>query len=162
MYGRKITKGLRKGTPLHLYLPGPHEGIFNHRALATDEHVILYQSIMDAMTFWCAGVGNVTCTFGMGTFTDELMESFKRGHVQQVTIALRRDGEGHKATNEIAERLAAEDISVHAVQFPEGMDANEFALKARPAEKTLPDLLRRAVWISGHSRKESAPAAFNT
>jgi DNA primase len=24
LYGRKITPGLSKGTPLHLYLPGPH------------------------------------------------------------------------------------------------------------------------------------------
>ena len=26
VYGRKITDGLRAGTPLHLYLPGPHRG----------------------------------------------------------------------------------------------------------------------------------------
>jgi len=31
LYGRKVTEGLRKGTPLHLYLPGPHRGIWNHR-----------------------------------------------------------------------------------------------------------------------------------
>ena len=35
MYGRKITPAkLRKGTPLHLYLPGPHRGVFNLEALA--------------------------------------------------------------------------------------------------------------------------------
>jgi DNA primase len=33
MYGRKITPNLRKGTPLHLYLQGPHEGIWNAEAL---------------------------------------------------------------------------------------------------------------------------------
>ena len=33
MYGRKITPGLREGTPLHMYLPGPHRGIFNWEAL---------------------------------------------------------------------------------------------------------------------------------
>ena len=33
MYGRKITPNLRKGTPLHLYLQGPHEGIWNADAL---------------------------------------------------------------------------------------------------------------------------------
>ena len=27
MYGRKITPNLREGTPLHLYLPGPHRGV---------------------------------------------------------------------------------------------------------------------------------------
>ncbi len=29
MYGRKITPGLRPGTPLHTYLPGPHQGVWN-------------------------------------------------------------------------------------------------------------------------------------
>lgn len=156
MYGWKITKGLRKGTPLHLYLPGPQHGVFNPRALATDEHIILCQSLIDAMTFWCSGIRNVTAAFG---FTDELMEAFKQGNVQQVTIAFRRDDEGRKATEKIAERLAAEGISVHAVQFPKGMDVNAFALKAQPAEKTLSDLLRRAVWIAGHSPNKSAPTA---
>jgi DNA primase len=33
LYGRKITPGLRPGTPLHLYLPGPHRGVWNAEAL---------------------------------------------------------------------------------------------------------------------------------
>ena len=31
VYGRKITDGLRAGTPLHLYLPGPQRGVFGTR-----------------------------------------------------------------------------------------------------------------------------------
>ena len=34
MYGRKITPNLREGTPLHLYLPGPHRGVWNEQAVA--------------------------------------------------------------------------------------------------------------------------------
>jgi hypothetical protein len=34
IYGRKITRNLRKGTPLHLYLPGPHAGVEGARAAA--------------------------------------------------------------------------------------------------------------------------------
>ena len=34
IYGRKITEGLRPGTPNHLYLPGPHRGVWNESALA--------------------------------------------------------------------------------------------------------------------------------
>ncbi|MCP4043668.1 MAG: hypothetical protein GY731_17220, partial [Gammaproteobacteria bacterium] len=34
IYGRKITDKLRKGTPLHLYLPGLHAGVWNIEALA--------------------------------------------------------------------------------------------------------------------------------
>ena len=29
MYGRKITRALREGTPLHLYLPGEHRAVWN-------------------------------------------------------------------------------------------------------------------------------------
>ena len=32
MYGRKITPGLHEGTPLHLHLPGPHQGVWNELA----------------------------------------------------------------------------------------------------------------------------------
>ena len=38
MYGRKITPGLREGTPLHMYLPGPHRGVWNEEALQTDRN----------------------------------------------------------------------------------------------------------------------------
>lgn len=33
LYGRKIRDDLRPGTPAHLYLPGPHQGVFNREAL---------------------------------------------------------------------------------------------------------------------------------
>ena len=39
----------------HLYLPGPHRGVFNVAALALSEEVILCEALIDALTFWCAG-----------------------------------------------------------------------------------------------------------
>src|SRR5580658_4869903 len=33
MYGRKITRALRKGTPMHLYLPGEHRAVWNAAGL---------------------------------------------------------------------------------------------------------------------------------
>jgi DNA primase len=35
VYGRKISSDLRAGTPLHLYLPGPHRGVRAARPSAT-------------------------------------------------------------------------------------------------------------------------------
>ena len=32
VYGRKLNDNLRAGTPLHLYLPGPHRGVWNAAA----------------------------------------------------------------------------------------------------------------------------------
>src|SRR5271156_131246 len=37
MYGRKITAGLREGTPLHLYLPGAHAGVWNEEVLSASK-----------------------------------------------------------------------------------------------------------------------------
>ena len=62
MYGRKITAGLRAGTPLHTYLPGPHRGVWNEEALIASKEIILCESIIDALTFWCAGFRNVTAS----------------------------------------------------------------------------------------------------
>ena len=44
-----------QGTPLHLYLPGPHRGVWNELALQVSKEIILCESIIDALTFWCAG-----------------------------------------------------------------------------------------------------------
>ena len=60
MYGRKITANLTKGTPLHLYLPGPQRGVWNEEALQlrsnnASPEIILCEALIDALTFWCAG-----------------------------------------------------------------------------------------------------------
>jgi hypothetical protein len=34
VYGRKVRDDLRAGTPRHLYLPGPHRGVWNLPAVA--------------------------------------------------------------------------------------------------------------------------------
>jgi DNA primase len=78
MYGRKITPGLRPGTPLHLYLAGPHRGVWNVEALAASKEIILCESLIDAMTFWCAGLRNVTTSYGVEGFTADLLISAHR------------------------------------------------------------------------------------
>jgi DNA primase len=40
VYGRKIRDDLRKGTPTHLYLPGPHRGVWNTEGLMASSEVI--------------------------------------------------------------------------------------------------------------------------
>lgn len=78
LYGRKITPGLRKGTPLHLYLPGPHRGVWNVEALQASKEIILCEALLDALTFWCAGYRNVTASYGVEGFTDDHFAAFRR------------------------------------------------------------------------------------
>ena len=55
LYGRKLRDDLRKGTPRHLYLPGPQRGVFNRAALSEHSHVIVCESLIDALTFGARG-----------------------------------------------------------------------------------------------------------
>lgn len=161
-YGRKITEGLRRGTPLHLYLPGPHRGVWNLEALEASDEVILCESLIDALTFWCAGFRNVTASYGIEGVTDDHEKAFAAHDIRRVLIAYDRDDAGDKAAVKLAKRLSEMGIESARVQFPKGMDANEYALKVQPAAKSLEVALRQAVWLGkGQGRKvqSTVPAA---
>jgi DNA primase catalytic core len=155
MYGRKITPGLRPGTPLHLYLPGPHRGVWNVEALQASKEIILCEALIDALSFWCAGFRNVTASYGVGGFTDDHLSAFKRYGTERVLVAYDRDAAGDRAAAELAEELAAKGLECYRIEFPKGMDANEYALKVQPAAKSLGLVIRKAAWLG----KGMAPAA---
>jgi len=145
VYGRKIQENLRPGTPLHLYLPGPHAGMWNQKALAACHgEVIICEALLDAMTFWVHGFRNVTAAYGVHGFTDEMLEAFKRYGIHKVWIAYDRDEAGDRAAAELANRLESQNILCFRVLFPKGMDANEYALKVKPSDKALELLLKQA------------------
>jgi DNA primase len=154
MYGRKVTPEyrLRKGTPLHLYLPGPHRGLFNPDALQVSKTVILCEALIDALTFWCAGFRNVTASYGVEGFTADHLTAFKRHGTERVLIAYDRDEAGDRAAASLSEKLMSEGIECFRIQFPKGMDANDYALKVTPAEKSLGVLVRNAVWLGRGQR----------
>ena len=159
LYGRKIRDDLRAGTPDHLYLPGPHRGVFNLAALGASDELILCEALIDALSFWCAGYRNVTSSYGAGGFTDELLEAITAAGVKRVLIAYDRDAAGDKGAVAVAEGLAERGISAHRVNFPKGMDANAYALAVKPAPKSLGALLRAAEWMAGGARRPAAPEA---
>lgn len=147
IYGRKVTRKLRKGTPLHLYLPGPHRGVFNTESLVASAEIILCESLIDALTFWCAGYRNVTCSYGIHGFTDEMLAAFLGHGTERVLIAYDRDAAGEAAAGKLSGRLTGAGIDAYRIQFPRGMDANEYALQVTPAAKSLGVVIRKAVWM---------------
>lgn len=70
IYGCKITEKLRPGTPRHTFLPNDSQGFFHVKAVQTCEELIVCPSIIDALTFWCAGYQNVTCLYGEATHAE--------------------------------------------------------------------------------------------
>jgi DNA primase catalytic core len=161
VYGRKVTPGLREGTPLHLYLPGPHRGVWNVEALASSKEIILTEALIDAMSFWCAGYRNVTASYGVEGFTEDHLAAFKRYGIERVLIAYDRDDAGEKAAMKLAGRLIAEGLECWRIQFPKGMDANEYALKVTPASQSLGLAIRKAVWLGRGEApaRDAAPIA---
>ncbi|MCP4897527.1 MAG: toprim domain-containing protein [bacterium] len=158
LYGRKINR-LRASTALHLYLPGPHRGVFNLAALRESKEIILCESLIDALTFWCSGFRNVTSSFGTNGFTTEMLEAMKACGTERVLIAYDRDDAGNVAAAKLAGKLGEEDISCFRVLFPRNMDANAYALKVQPATRALATLLRSAEHLAGPITARVAPNA---
>lgn len=163
MYGRKIRDNLRKGTPDHLYLPGPHKGVLNLPAFAASEEMILTEAPLDALAFWCAGYRNVTCAWGASGLTEEIVAALVEHKIKRVLIAYDRDAAGEKGASAAAQTLADKGMAVYRVLFPKGMDANAYALSVTPAAKSLGALLHAAQWMAGAEDRprvmiESTPA----
>ena len=153
LYGRKIRNDLRAGTPAHLYLPGTRRGLFNRAALmphdmaGTCEELIVCEALIDALTFWCAGYRNVTSAYGIEGVTDELIAAIGSAGIKRVLIAFDRDEAGEHGAAKLAATLMALGVDCYRLQFPKGMDANEYALKVTPAAKSLGLLIRKAEWL---------------
>jgi DNA primase len=156
IYGRKITAGLREGTPLHTYLPGPHRGVWNEESLAVSKEIILCEALIDALTFWCADFRNVTASYGVNGFTEDHRQAFRKHGVKKVLIAYDRDEAGEASTFELADELLSMGIDTYRVLFPKGMDANEYGCKVRPAAKSLAVLLNKAEWLGKGKRSAVA------
>ncbi|MFZ2959791.1 MAG: CHC2 zinc finger domain-containing protein [Candidatus Ozemobacteraceae bacterium] len=147
IYGRRTEPKEKAGVPQHMYLAGPHKGVFNFKALRISKDVILCEAIIDALTFWSAGFRNVTASYGVNGFTPEYLEAFKKYGIKRVFIAYDRDSAGDSAAETLSEKLISEGFECFRIQFPHGMDANEYATKTSPPEKRLEAVIRNAVWM---------------
>lgn len=121
VYARKIRNDLRAGTAYHLYLPGPHAGVWNEEGLAAaGGEVILCEALIDAMTFWVHGLRNVTASYGVNGFTPDHLAAFQRHGITRVLIAYDRDEPGNQAATALADQLTVQGIDCFRVLFPKG------------------------------------------
>ncbi len=160
LYGRKIQPRLRAGTPLHLYLPGPHRGVWNEAGLDGGE-VILTESLIDALTLWCAGFRNVTASFGTSGFTTDHHEAFVAHGVTRVLIAYDHDTAGDTAAVTLARDLAAAGVECFRVLVPADQDINDVAIAAHCVSDALGKLVRSATFMhkgKPRSRRSVGPA----
>lgn len=134
VYGRRI---LKYSEPKHLYLPGPHAGVWNLDGFKNTDTLILCEALIDAMTFWVNGFKHVTASYGTGGFTDAHLKQIKAHNITNVLIAYDRDKAGNDGADKLAIKLQAENIHCYRIHFPKNMDANSYALQVQPAQKSL-------------------------
>ena len=112
--------------------------MWNEEALEASKEIILCESLIDALTFWCAGFRNVTASYGVNGFTDDHRAAFKKYGTKRVLIAYDRDEAGEKAAAALAPRTDGDGHRMFPGAVPRrSMDANEYALNVTPAAKTL-------------------------
>jgi DNA primase catalytic core len=159
LYGRKVRDDLKKGTPTHLYLAGPHRGVFNLDGVRGSAEVILCEALIDALTVYAAGLHHVTSAYGAGGFTDDILQAFIRHGVRRVLIAYDRDAAGDKGAAKVAEVLAAHGIEAYRVKLPHGMDINAYALSVTDPTEALAEMFRAAEWIDIPGAMPAPPAS---
>jgi len=124
--------------------------------LEASKEIILCEALIDALTFWSYGIRNVTSSYGINGFTQDHMEAFKRFGTERVLIAYDGDDAGNKAAVELSKRLIAEGIDCFRVNFPMGLDVNEYAKQAQDAAKALMHIIHNAQWLgngNGNGKK---------
>jgi DNA primase len=94
--------------------------VWNERGLVGQTEVILTEALIDAMTFWCAGLRNVTAAYGVEGLTEDHLAAFKRCGLKRTLIAFDRDDAGERGAGKVAEQLMSEGLECYRIQLPKG------------------------------------------
>jgi DNA primase len=134
--------------------------VWNIQALAASDEMIVCESLIDALSFWCAGIRHATASYGAGGYTADHAEAFRRHQVRRVLIAYDRDDAGDTAAAELAAELTSGGVECFRIEFPAGADANDVAVAARNPADALGRAIRSAAWMGsgpGPARRRNAP-----
>ncbi|MGA9450122.1 MAG: CHC2 zinc finger domain-containing protein [Verrucomicrobiia bacterium] len=142
IYGRRVSDA----EPQHLYLPGPHRGVWNGTAAKINQTLFITEAILDGMSLWQAGFKNVVALYGAHGWTDDHAQLLRENNTTEIYLALDNDATGEEATarlkDEVLPLLAKK---IHVVKWPEGVkDANEFFARAGQSTTDFEALLKAA------------------
>lgn len=126
VYGRSIDD---KSSFKHRYLKGTHRGIFNRKASAVYNEIILTESIFDALSLIKLGFDNTQSIYGTNGFTEEHLKQLKDDRVKTVILALDNDEAGRSAAAKLKEKLSGEGFAVkeiYPLSLPNGAGAKDW------------------------------------
>jgi hypothetical protein len=150
IYGRKtLGLHLRKGTPLELHLNEERRGVWNIEAFRAGQEIIIAPSLFDALTFWCHGYRNVTCTFDTHAITDDHLFAFAEFNIRRVIVT----------TEIVAPKLLAAGIDVYLMRLPPGEEIYQFISAYADPARVLGSMIRKAEWLGKGQVVETTAAA---
>ena len=165
IYGRRIDN---KSKAKHFYLSQPMGGVLNLEAFTACDELILCESVIDALTFWCAGFRNVTTIYGTNGLTEDMVCALQVHDIKRVLLAYDADDAGDNAAALHAGRFGSLGIECFRARVSDGAkDINGCAFlngggHPEPIRDTLGLLIRNAAWIGSGAkpaRSSSAGAA---
>lgn len=138
-YGRKINS---RAKIKHLYLKGPHRGLFNGDALKVyPERIVLCESIIDALSLIIAGVQNTIPIYGTNGVTSDHIQGLKENRIKEIVLAFDNDKPGRGAVEKLTPDFNEAGYPIRSIIPPnENKDWNE-ALIASSLEKSIIDEL---------------------
>lgn len=126
LYGRNIEQ------KLHLYLVGPHRGVFNAKVLSTTKTIFLTESIIDSLSLYQLGIKEAISLYGTNGLTPDHLSLFKKYQTSQVYLCLDNDEAGKEAVRRIGQELFSLGIKTFCITLPEGTkDANDYLLAGK-------------------------------
>ena len=100
LYGRSVTGAG------HAYLQGPLRGLVNGEVAKAAAHLVVVESVLDAVSLLILGIDNVVPIYGTNGWTKDHDLLLDQGTVKTVTLLLDNDDAGKKAAAALAGELA--------------------------------------------------------
>ncbi|MBI3265944.1 MAG: toprim domain-containing protein [Chlamydiae bacterium] len=124
-YGRRLQgQGAN-----HLYLKGPHRGLFNGPSLKLYPEIILTESIIDSLSLYQAGFKNTIPLYGLNGLTSDHLMGFKRNNTSQIILLMDGDEAGKSGALRLKEKLEELGTPTRIANLPDGEDPNSFLKK---------------------------------
>ena len=125
IYGRRISDD----EPKHLYLPGPHRGVWNAVAAKNHQTLFITEAILDGMSLWQAGHRNVIALYGANGWTDDHERLLKENGATEIYLCLDNDDAGKEATAKIGKKMMKEAYRIASHHIKKSLQTNRYIVK---------------------------------
>jgi len=138
VYGRAVHDDAKIK---HKYLPGPHSGLLNPRALKVFDEIYLCECVIDALSLWILGYKNVTSAFGKMALGNDLIDALSKKPNCKVFLCYDNDGTDDRAAESTAQILGKRGVLVVRVHISQEIkDVNNLLMLRKEEGKSIDEI----------------------